>query len=345
MSAVKAAPLQPGGTVGIVAPASPYHNRSAVLRGVEWWKQHGYRVKLASGVFARDGYLAGGAASRAHDLEAMFVDPDVDAIQCFQGGFGSTEIIERVDFDLIRTHPKPFVGKSDITALHAALGRLAGLVTFYGLGLVNVNAAGAPAQNGQWLLRALSTTESLGVVPANPDDSHVRSLGRGTARGVLVGGALWLLAMTVGTPWQIDLRDKVLFFEEVGEQPWRLDSLLTLLRQAGVLDGVAGVVVGELVDCDWREDRSEFPQTLSPEDVLEKHIGTLGVPAIYGLPLGHGKNIFTIPLGVEVEVDGDTRQLSIIEPALDPPRTGGRPVIARAWRGWTRNKDSQAYTG
>jgi muramoyltetrapeptide carboxypeptidase len=96
----------------------------------------------------------------------------------------------------------------------------------------------------------------------------------------------------------------------------RLDSLLTFLRQAGVFEGVVGVVVGELVDCDWREDRSDFPQTLSLEDVLEKHIGALGVPAIYGLPLGHGKNIVTIPLGVEVEVDGDTRQLSILEPAL-----------------------------
>jgi muramoyltetrapeptide carboxypeptidase len=318
VSRVKPQPLPPGGTIGIVAPASPFHNRSAILRGIEWWEGHGYRIKLAAGLFERSGYLAGGARERARDLEAMFADPELDAIQCFQGGFGSTELLEQLDFELLRANAKPFVGKSDITALHTALGGRAGMVTFYGPGLVNVNAAGAPAENGKALLRALTTTKALGVVPANQDDPYIRSLGGGRARGVMVGGALWPLSLTVGTPWQVDLHGKVFFLEEIGEAPWRMDALLTFLRQAGILDDLAAVVVGELIDCDWREDRSDFPQTLSLEDVLEKHIGTLGVPAIYGLPLGHGKNLVTVPLGVEVEVDGDRRQLSIIEPALSP---------------------------
>lgn len=313
---VKGRPLPPGGTIGVVAPASPFHNRSAVLRGVEWWREKGYQVRLAPGIYERAGYLAGDAGSRARDLEEMFADPEVDAIQCFQGGFGSTEVIDHMDFDLIRSNPKPFVGKSDITSLHIACSQLAGLVTFYGPGLLNVNATGAPAITQERLLRALTTTEPLGEVPATPDDPYVRPLGTGAARGVMTGGALWVLALTVGTPWQIDLRGKVFFFEEIGEQPWRLDALLTNLRQAGVLDGLAAVVVGELVDCDWRENRSDYPQTLSTEDVLERHIGSLGVPAIYGLPLGHGKNLVTVPLGVEVEVDADARRLSIVESAL-----------------------------
>jgi muramoyltetrapeptide carboxypeptidase len=171
----------------------------------------------------------------------------------------------------------------------------------------------------------LTTNEPLGEVPVNPDDSYVRALGSGIARGTMMGGALWVLALTVGTPWQIDLRGKVLFFEEIGEQPWRLDALLTNLRQAGVLDGVAAVVVGELVDCDWRENQSDYPQTLSTEDVLERHIAPLGVPAIYGLPLGHGKNLVTVPLGVEVEVDANARRLSIVESALSDPEEQTSP--------------------
>jgi muramoyltetrapeptide carboxypeptidase len=300
-----------------VAPASPFHNRSAVLRGVRWWEDQGYQVKLAPGIYSRDGYLAGNAASRASDLTDMFRDPDIDAVQCFQGGFGSTEVLEHLDLDLVREHPKPFVGKSDVTSLHAAFTRLVGLVTFYGPGLVDVGRKDASDLTKERLLMALTSTEPIGEVPNDPDDRFVRSLGGGLARGVMIGGALWVLALTVGTPWQPDLEGKVLFFEEIGEQPWRMDALLTNLRQSGVLDGVVGVVVGELVDCDWRDDRSDFPQTLSTEDVLEKHVAALGVPAIYGLPLGHGKHLATVPLGVEVVVDGDAARLSMSEAALE----------------------------
>jgi muramoyltetrapeptide carboxypeptidase len=274
-------------------------------------------VTLAPGIYDRAGYVAGDPASRAKDLAQMFSDDSVDAIQTFQGGFGSTEVLDHLDLEVIRSHPKPFVGKSDITSLHAALTGIAGLSTFYGPGLVDVGRKDASGFTRERLLRALTTTDPLGEVPPDPDDPYVRPLGGGIARGVMVGGALWVLALTVGTPWQIDLHGKVLFFEEIGELPWRMDALLTNLRQAGVLDGLVAVVVGELVDCDWRDDRSDFPQTLSTEDVLEKHVGSLGVPAIYGLPLGHGKHLATVPLGVEVEVDGDRGRLSIVEPALD----------------------------
>ena len=130
--------LPQGGTIGVPAPASPYHNRSAILRGVEWWQASGYTVKLGDGVFARDHWVAGGAEERARDLMAMFADPEVDLVQCLQGGYGSAELIPHLDFDLIAATPKPFVGYSDITALHVALRQRAGLATFYGYGLLGV---------------------------------------------------------------------------------------------------------------------------------------------------------------------------------------------------------------
>src|SRR5262245_8620458 len=124
--------LRPGGTIGVPAPASPHHNRSAVLRGVEWWEARGYGVKLGEGAFDRDHWVAGDAERRARDLTAMFADPEVDLVQSLQGGYGSAQLIPHIDFDVIAANPKPFVGYSDITALHVVLRQRTGLATFYG---------------------------------------------------------------------------------------------------------------------------------------------------------------------------------------------------------------------
>jgi muramoyltetrapeptide carboxypeptidase len=315
---VRARPLPPGGTIGVFAPAEPYHNRSAVLRGIAWWEGYGYRVKLAEGTYARDGYVAGPAQQRAADLLDLFADPEVGLVQALHGGFGSTQLIPHLDFDLIAANPKPFVGASDVTVLHTAIRQYCGLVTFYGPGLTKINGAETPKFNQENLLRAVTSTEPLGEVPRNPDDAYVRTLVGGKASGEIVGGALWVLCQTVGTPWQLDLEGKIFLLEEIGEAPWRMDALLTHLSQAGVLGGAAGVVISELVDCDWSEARPESPRTLSIEDVLEAHFEPLGLPTIYGLPLGHGKHAFTIPLGVRSTLDADAQTLVIEEPALVP---------------------------
>jgi muramoyltetrapeptide carboxypeptidase len=318
--ALKAKPLPPGGTIGVPAPAGPYENRSDVLRGVEWWRARGYDVKLASGIYARTGYVAGDAEARASDLTAMFADPDVDVVQCLMGGYGSAQTIPHLDFEAVAANPKPFVGFSDITALHTAIRHHTGLVTFYGNGLAGVDDAtkskDARKFTGDHLLRALTSTEPLGEVPRRPGDDYLRPLGGGRVTAPMVGGCLWLLGQTIGTPWQIDLRDRIFFFEDVNCPPYYFDGLLNQMTQAGILDGVVGVVVGELHKCDWGDHDLETPQTLSIEDVLERYIEPLGVPALYGLPLGHGDNLVATPLGVEVTLDADARRLTIDEPAL-----------------------------
>src|ERR671931_1534899 len=156
-----AKPLPEGGTIGVSAPASPQASRSDVLRGVEWWESHGYKVKLADGIYDRDDYVAGDARRRAADLNALFADPEVDVVQSFQGGYGSAQTIPYLDLDLIAANPKPFVGFSDITALHVAIRQHTGLVTFYGPGLTGM---GNPKR--EWskerLLNALTSIEPLG---------------------------------------------------------------------------------------------------------------------------------------------------------------------------------------
>jgi muramoyltetrapeptide carboxypeptidase len=308
--------LRSGGTIGVPAPASPYHNRSEVLRGVEWWESKGYRVKLGRNVFARDAYVAGDPKSRAQDIMDLFTDDEVDVVQCFQGGYGSAQTIEYLDFDAIRANPKAFIGYSDITALHTALRHHTDLVTFYGPGLAGVNDSETKTFTQERMLKALTTVGPLGEVPRDPENNYIRALGSGSVSAPLVGGCLWLLGQAIGTPWQPDFAGRILFFEDVEAPPWYIDGVLNQMRQAGMLDEVAGVVVGELEKCDWREERPEFPQTLSIEDVLERYVEPLGVPALYGYPLGHGERLCTIPLSVSVTLNGDKRILTIDEAAL-----------------------------
>ena len=308
-------PLPDGGTIGVPAPASPWENRSDLLRGVEWWEERGYGVKLADGIEARSDYVAGSPEQRGRDVTAMFADPEVDVVQCFMGGFGSAQAIPHMDLDVITENPKPFVGYSDITALHVAIRQRTGLATVYGYGLAGMGAKESTDFSRERLLGVLRGG-GAGEVPRDPDDGYVRAIGSGTVTAPLVGGCLWLLMQTMATPWEFEAEKCILFFEDVDAPPWYVDGNLTQLAHAGKLANVVGVVVGEMDKCDWREDRPEWPRTRSLEDVLEAHLEPLGVPVIYKLPLGHGKHLAALPLGVSATLDADARTLTINEPVL-----------------------------
>ncbi len=310
-------PLPDGGTIGVPAPATPYYNRSEILRGVEWWEAHRYRVKLAEGIWNRRDHLAGDPKTRARDIMAMFEDPEVDVVQCLQGGYGSAQLLPYLDFDVIAANPKPFVGYSDITALHVAIRERTGLATFYGPGLAGVGAKDRGEFTRERLLRVLRG-ETTGEIPRDPDDPYVRTIRGGKVSAPIVGGCLWLLQHALGTAWEPDLEGAIFFFEDVDSPTTWLEAHLVQLEQAGKLYGVVGVVVGELEKCDWRPERPEWARIPSIEDVLEERLEPLGVPVLYKLPLGHGKHLATIPLGVTATLDSDERRLVIDEPALRP---------------------------
>jgi len=263
-------------------------------------------------VFSNDDWVAGAPEQRARDLEALFADPDVDVVQCYRGGYGSAQLIPVLDFELVAANPKPFVGFSDITALHESIRQRTGLATFYGPGLHSVGAREASDFTREQLLARLRG--ATGAVPRAPDDPYVRALAGGRVTAPLVGGCLWLLAQTMGTPWEFQAEGAILFFEDVNLPAWQLDGMLLQLRAAGKLDGVVGVVVGEIAKSDFPDARSGFPRVKSLEEVLEARLGPLGVPVLYGLPLGHGKHLATLPLGVRCTLDADARTLTLDEP-------------------------------
>jgi muramoyltetrapeptide carboxypeptidase len=307
-------PLPPGGTIGVAAPASPYDSRSEVLRGVEWWESQGYKVKLAPHLYDRDDYVAGDAEDRAADLNALFADPEVDVVQALQGGYGSAQTIPHLDFDTIAANPKPLVGFSDITALHVAVRQRAGFPTVYGNGLVGVGDPEVTEFTRKRLLDVL-TGDATGPVPSNPDDSYTRAISGGSVTAPLVGGCLWLLMQTLGTSWEFGVDGAIFFFEDYKAPPYYIDGQLTQLRHAGKLDKVVGVVVGEMEGCDWGDLRpaSDWARSRSLEDVLEEHLEPLGVPVLYRLPLGHGKHLAALPLGVRYTLDADRRTLTLEE--------------------------------
>ena len=313
--AARAAP--PGSTIGVVTPGSPPETRAEVQRGIGWWESKGYRAKLMPGALESDDWHAGSPEVRASDLQAAFADPEIDAIQTMRGGYGSAQVIPLLDFDAIAETPKAFVGLSDITALHAALLARAGLATFYGPSLTMFGSPSPSQFTAERFLQVLAG-ETAGPVPEDRDRLTVISIAGGRASGRLVGGCLVDFIYTIGTPWEPDLDGAIFFFEEVGSAPIQIDRALLYLEQIGKLAGVRGIVVGELAGCEWYE-HSSSPRSKTLENVLEGRLGGLGIPVLYGLPLGHGASIATLPLGVEATVDADALTLTIDEPALKAP--------------------------
>jgi muramoyltetrapeptide carboxypeptidase len=312
MTIGRAAP--PGATIGVVTPGSPPETRAEVRRGVEWWEARGYRVKLMPGALAEEGWHAGSPEVRARDLQDAFADPEIDAIQTMRGGYGSAQLIPLLDFGAIRESPKAFVGLSDITALHTALVTRAGLATFYGPSLTMVGSPSPPPFTVDRLLQVLAG-DTTGPVPEDRERLTVISIAGGRASGRLVGGCLVDFIYTFGTPWEPDLDGAIFFFEECNAAPIQIDRALLYLEHSGRLEGVRGVIVGELAGCEWYEHTSA-PRSKTLEDVLDDRLGGLGVPVLYGLPLGHGATLATLPLGVQATVDADALTLTIDEPAL-----------------------------
>ena len=250
----------------------------------------------------------------------MFRDPEVKAVFAIRGGYGASQLLDRIDYDLIRSNPKIFLGYSDITALHLAIQKRAGLVTFHG----PVVLSRFTPYTQTYFRKALFEAEPMGRV-TNPPDSdplrpaHVlRTVRPGRARGPLVGGNLTLISTTMGTPYETETAGRILFLEDVDEQPYSIDRMLTQLRLAGKLDVAAGVIFGECQDCRPRDFKPSYESTLSTGEVVDEILGHLRIPVLSGLTIGHTDDQLTLPLGVMAELDAEKGELTIQESGVVP---------------------------
>jgi muramoyltetrapeptide carboxypeptidase len=307
--------LRPGDTVGLITPSTYVSDPDRLLLAERTIRYFGLKVKMGSNVRRRDGYLGGSAGERLADLHEMFRDPEVNAVFAIRGGYGAAQLLDRIDYGLIRRNPKVFLGYSDISALHLAIHRQTGLVTFHG----PVTLSRFSDYTQEYFRKALFRTEPIGRITNPPETNQLRpahllrTIRPGTARGRLIGGNLTLISTTMGTPYEIDTRGTILFLEDVGEQPYSIDRMLTQLRLAGKLDQAAGIVFGECSGCRPREFQPSFESTFSLGEVLDNILGGLKIPVLSGLTIGHTDDQLTLPLGVMASLDADKGELAIEE--------------------------------
>lgn len=289
--------LQPGALLGVVALSGPAR-RARLAAGSRVLRERGYRLQFGRHVLARRGYLAGPDRLRVGDLNRMLRNPQLDGIIFARGGYGALRILDQVDWAALRRYPKLLVGFSDLTALFAAARVMSGLPTLHAPTLSTLGEPQRYHAPSFWA-GLTGRLDRLDIkLPASGVIRH------GVARGELAGGCLSLLGSLVGTRYQPDLRGRILFWEEVNEEPFRIDRLLQQIRLSGILRGLRGVVVGRNVNC-----RARGP-SLNERQILEDLFLPLGVPVVRGVAAGHCLRARTLPLGVPVRLDTRRRLLS-----------------------------------
>lgn len=313
---IKPARLSPGQTIGLALPSSPPNQPEVVRFAIEMIESLGYKARPARHLFERNGYLAGNDFERAADLNALFADPQVDAIFCGRGGYGASRLLPLLDYDLIRANPKILIGYSDITSLLLAIYNQTGLVTFHGPMVTQVFSDYTLTEFTKILCKGgapmpLAAPPFFASGPGRVErENRLTTLQPGRARGRLLGGNLSLVSHLVGTPYLPDLTGAILFLEDVSEPVYSIDRMLTHLWLSGDLQKVAGIVFGKFTE---QPLVSEFVQNRILDDVLSERVNALKIPAVMGLMIGHVLDQATLPLGCQVELDASSGTLTLQE--------------------------------
>ena len=306
---IKAKHLKKGHTVAIIAPASPPANPGDVEFALEWLSKLGLKCKTGKHIFASYSDLAGTDDERLEDFHDAWRDPEVAAILPIRGGNGVCRLLPRVDFDLIKRNPKIIIGYSDLTGILNPIFQKCNLVTFHGPMAASFYRS---SYCHYYFQRALMSNKPLGLIvdpipaelwkPKYPPPRVV--LAEGRARGPLAGGCLTIVKQLMGTPWELDTEGKILFLEDVAEEPHNIDRHLTQLLHSGALHKAKGILVGECLSCKpGGSGRRRLSLNKGIEHVLQERLSGLGIPVVYGMRFGHGQDQFTLPIGVTATLE------------------------------------------
>jgi len=311
--------LQKGDTVGLITPASrPFEIERAKIEAKEKMEALGFKVKFGKNVDKIWGYLAGSDEERISDIHDFFEDNDVKAIITIRGGYGTARLLKHLDYDLIKNNPKILLGYSDITSLLIAIYQQTGLVTFHG----PVATSTFSDFTTKYFYKTLTEPNPVGEIEDAPYSENLQQTNRvwtvngGKAKGRLIGGNLTLISSSLGTPYEIDTKEKILFIEEVGEEPYDLDRMLTQLYNAGKLDECSAVVFDRMEKVKTSDYGPGYSSSLSVEDVIKDRFKEYDYPVCFGLSFGHIKDKPTLPIGIEAELDADKGRLSLLESAV-----------------------------
>lgn len=302
---IKPKPLNQHSKIGLVSPASPVYDPKDFDEMIEKVDSLGFDWELGAHAKDRRGYLAGTDQDRAHDLMEMFINPEIDAILCIRGGWGCNRILPYLDFDVIRKNPKILCGFSDITSLHLSIWNKSRLHTFHG-----------PVGTSSWneyternFRDVLVSGDKVTYLPRKNDQDEYTHMviSEGTTSGILLGGNLTVLCSLLGTEYLPDFKGAILYLEDVGEDVYRVDRMLTQLKLSGILSNISGLVFGKCTNCDAGSN------SLSLMQVFEDHIQPLGIPAYYGALISHESDNSTIPVGIHAKMDAQKGSLTLLE--------------------------------
>jgi muramoyltetrapeptide carboxypeptidase len=310
--------LVAGNTIGLIAPATNAWENEDIRFAMDIITSLGFKVKPGKHLFDRRGYLAGRDADRAADVNRMFADPNIDGIFCLRGGWGTPRILPLLDYDLIAKNPKLIMGYSDITALLNAIHVKTGLITFHGPIARQTYSDYTLAEFRKVTSGESTFPQTIGsappfeISPGKVEREHrITTIVKGQASGQLVGGNLTLFTDLQGTPFAPDLKGKILFLEDVNEEPYRIDAMLTQLWLSGQLEQCAGIVLAKFTDC-----KAKNPPSVPLEEIFFERIQPLGVPCYRGLLSGHVTDQTVVPIGSEARMDADKGVLQLTEPAV-----------------------------
>ena len=308
--------LAHGSRVALVAPAGPLLEQDDIARAEALCRALDYEPVLGAHARGHHGYFSGTDEERLADLNAAFRDPAIDAVWCLRGGYGVTRILDAIDFDALVRRPRPVIGYSDITALLAGVVRCAGQIAFH----APTARAAMPAFSRRHFARVLAEPQAAGPLEALrpppevllPQANRVTVIHGGRADGMLAGGNLTLLHCLIGTRYFPDLDGALLFLEDVNEDLYRIDRMLAHLRMIGALARLRGVLVGRLTGLKRHMEDGSF----GVDEVLTHYFAPLGVPVLYGVPIGHIEDQWTMPLGVRARIDADATSVELLEPSV-----------------------------
>jgi len=312
MGIIKPERLKPGDVIGIISPASSPDDLSKINKGISYLERLGYRVEVGKNVGKQEGYLAGSDSQRLSDLHEMFKNKKVKAIFALRGGYGSSRLLDKIDYKLIRNNPKIFVGYSDINALQMAFYTKCGLVTFAGPMVAVDFQEEISSFTEELFWRIITSNKKIGKLQ-NPNNEKFFVLTKGRAEGRILGGNLSLFTSLMGTEFFPQVKGSILLFEDINEAPYRIDRMLNQIRLAKIFNLIRGVILGDFINC-YENDPDKKSFTLN--EVIFEYFKKLKIPVMYNIRHGHIKDNITIPFGLKCIMNTTKSTLEIPENAV-----------------------------